>query len=128
MKEHKFRVWNISEKKMFLADSIARIHFNKGLPFATMFWSGDAIFHGNMVLQQYIGKKDKFGNKNGKEICEGDILEDHYWNSVWFTKNIEVKIPDIYIWLNGHRIMKGSYYKILGNKYENPELRIEKEK
>jgi len=122
MIETKFRAWDKSKKKMFSSDLIARIRFNKGLPYAVTLWSGHAIFHDNMVLQQYIGKKDK----NGKEICAGDILEDHYWNGMWFTKNIEVKIPDIYIWLNGHRIMKGSYYKIIGNKFENPELRIDK--
>lgn len=67
---------------------------------------------------QYIEQKDD----NGREMYEKDIIEDHYWNSMWFTKNIEVKIPDIYSWLFRRIMVKGSYYKIIGNTIDNPEL------
>lgn len=121
MRETKFRAWD-KEQKIWLDRNRVRIE-------------GDGVIYRYYVVNGWLLAMNKEGDwtveivlytglkdKDDKEIWEGDILEDHYWNSLWFTKNIEVKIPDVYMWLNGHRNTKGSYYKIIGNIYENPEL------
>jgi len=120
MREIKFRAWGVSEKKMFLADSIARIHFDKGLPYAIMTWDEDIILRNDMVLQQYIGLKDK----NGKEMCEGDIVEstlnEMKIGTVIFDKGRFYlnfgKISLTFMYENMHKL------KIIGNLYENPGL------
>lgn len=58
MREIKFRIWRVKEKKLYPPYSVYDTEDDGYIP------SGDA------VIMQYTGLKDK----NGKEIYEGDIL------------------------------------------------------
>ena len=121
----KFNAWHKTQKKMYLAEELGQDQMTlmpDGRGFINV--SGDStklswIDNGKkMVPLQYIGRTDC----KGVEIFEGHILEDHFWNSIWFTVNRVVEIPDIYAILDGHKCMKGSYYKVIGNIFENLEL------
>ena len=69
-------------------------------------------------LMQYIGCKDK----NEVDVYAGDIIHDHFWNSMWFDINKEVKMPEIYGWLEGNRFQNGMYYEVIGDIHRNLEL------
>ena len=71
----------------------------------------------DFILMQYTGLKDK----DGKEIYEGDILqEDDIYDRP--TKQFyEVKYNATSTTFGIHWSMQDSY-KIIGNIYENPEL------
>ena len=122
MREIKFRAWSKLTKKMT----------NRSYSW----WWLDDIFeeeafshppspsHGeeDIVLMQYTGLKDK----NGKEIYEGDIIEDRFRRKFIVKWDInfacwvfgDIKLSDFGnpgFWV-GHEI------KVIGNIYENPEL------
>ena len=119
MKEIKFRVWDKDDKKMFslgeaLKDELISIDY------------GDCYLRAeyiNVFLMQYTGLKDK----NEKEIYEGDVVEcvemhdsnvDENWHDgnptkiiKWDEKNAMYIYPyDL------------SYWEVIGNVYQNPEL------
>ncbi len=121
----KFNAWHKEQEKMYLAAELGQDQMTlmpDGRGFVNI--SGDStrlsqIDDGKrMVPLQYIGRTDC----DGVEIYEGHLLEDHFWNSKWFTVIRVVEMPDIYGILDGHRCMKGSYYKIIGNIFETPGL------
>lgn len=68
-----------------------------------------------VILMQYTGLKDK----NDTEIYEGDILDDCGHNDV-------VKYEEGGFWCHGGGGSDFSFYKVIGNIYENPELLEEK--
>lgn len=102
----------------------------------------NAILNKPATLMQYCGLKDK----NGKEIYEGDILEfADKWE--WYKGSYGIKmhfadperkselqkqydaepmerrkidIPECYEWILSSEIQ--TYWHVIGNIYENPEL------
>ena len=134
MREIKFRAWDKHLKKMFLPDTLARLHFNKGLPYCFYTIKGQMIIHKALVLMQYTGLKDR----NGKEIYERDIVQlesiddppDVFvvaWEeSGYFTLKPFID-PEGYIPTLGYftdNNLNDNYYSIevIGNRCENPEL------
>ena len=134
MREIKFRAWNKVEKQMIL---VVELHnYNPRIDDAEYYVEGiigesderyKLSFRRNMELMQYTGLKDK----NGKEIYEGDIVKINHPQDVTgdFTNSIGV----VFWWdIEGgwyHTNNKGrppkrmwEYVKVIGNKYENPEL------
>ena len=127
MREIKFRAWDKDYKKIINVDEIDlflnQIRYWKDLDEEPIM-----LNKGDFELMQFIGLKDK----NGKEIYEGDILEveSHGGKEV-----VEVKWNEGYA---GWDFFKGEEYcpltdykdmmgfdlnaKIIGNKFENPEL------
>jgi len=115
MKEYKFRVWSeILDKMIYSKDN------------AIKFYNGILLSCGDICdgkVMQYTGLKDK----NGKEIYEGDIvncmdsweaiIEYHEYSGGWYCKNIET---GNYVTICNQENMK--HMKIIGNRYENPEL------
>lgn len=77
------------------------------------------------TLGQYTGLKDK----NGKEIYEGDFLEDSLYVA-WCDKQggFQAFLPDDYCMacngdMHWHEVVEDSNkYEVIGNLYENPEL------
>lgn len=111
----KFRAWLIKEKQMCNVDFI---------DFHERFIESDyeKILFDDMVLEQYTGLKDK----NGKEIYEGDILQDTYSKDdigkvCWYKEhaNFVVEEKDAII---EFAYYNSDYYEIIGNIHENSEL------
>ena len=96
MREIKFRAWS-KEKKVMIED----IHVPK---------AQKDMGH---IVMQFTGLKDK----NGKEIYEGDIIEDD-WHLKKEYRFMEVKFPLDFIHINECK----SHMEVIGNIYENPEL------
>lgn len=113
MREKKFREWLPDEKKMLnFDDTIAMLNAIR--------WR----------IMEYTGQTDK----NGKEIWEGDIIieaseyyfnEDGpqegqvYWDDTYAGFCIQWKYSD-----PSKAFIKWQKHEIIGNIYENPELRI----
>lgn len=121
MREIKFRVWSILDKKIYnLNDEMVSI------PYYEIFCKtpDSRAFE----VMQYTGIKDK----NGKEIYEGDILMT--WNIDSRTgKFYRIKtLPSIHVkavrWndeIKGWNFRRGKSkhpIEVIGNIYENPEL------
>ena len=123
MKEIKFRAWDIRHKKMILII---------GLP---EYYSSDYLtlicqYPREYPVMQYTGLHDK----NSKEIYEGDIVKfmidsvkevsEVFFDEGGFSVNAENTDP-------GYKPYLGELFdiaKVIGNRWENPELLKEKKR
>lgn len=100
-------------------------------------WDGKVIqyntyqfeFEKGEIMMQYTGLKDK----NGKLICEGDVLKDDnerrreivFFEGAFGYKSLccqkDIQTQDDFIHLNKDRCIQ---FEIIGNKFENPELLV----
>lgn len=124
----KFKAWDKDKKVMSIIDEI---DFNSGyILISTGYKSFDEV-----KLLQYTGLKDK----NNTEIYDGDIAEFKYPHDKRF-KEIGVithsaekacfvikMIRDTIQEFELYRGVANSYLKVIGNKFDNPELLEESE-
>lgn len=111
-REIKFRAWDVREKRMLTQDEMNEVggfYYSYGVdPDPSEF-----------ILMQYTGRKDR----NGREICEGDIVKiikktwvgvrEVYWEKAklrWYPTLIRYNDKGIFS------------IEIIGNIYQNPEL------
>lgn len=132
MREHKYRAWDKEYKKMC---DVASVDFeNHGVEIVWCESSLEQMAHfveeDKVELIQYTGLKDK----NGVEICEGDIIDDgtrigsirYSTNAASFyfgTTNqhgVKIAITNTHSWY--WNIEDETDCKIIGNIYENPKL------
>lgn len=124
----KFKAWDKDKKVMSIIDEI---DFNSGyILISTGYKSFDEV-----KVLQYTGLKDK----NNTEIYDGDIAEFKYPHDKRFkeigiiTHSAEkacfvIKmIRDTVQEFELYRGVANSYLKVIGNKFENPELLEESE-
>ena len=115
MREIKFRAWDKHKDEFHNWDKVSEDKFYR--------YTNNLRY----VLQQYTGLKDK----NGKEIYEGDILENIPNRDVQFIVGfgengennnfgfnlISIKLNNVYSFDTSIKKME-----VIGNIYENPEL------
>mgnify|MGYP001221606843 CR=1 FL=1 len=138
-REIKFRAWDKVEKEMIEWSELRKLH-------ASLSYIEESERLDARILMQYTGLKDK----NGKEIYEGDIVEFSdkwewyrckYGISMMFAKSEEgdrykkIKAAyeaepmerrvvqfDPYDSYGLSKVDLESYWEIIGNIYQNPEL------
>lgn len=116
-REIKFRAWD-----GITMTSAIRLEFAHGLRLvSTSNLDFGMIGDDKCILMQFTGFKDK----NGTEICEGDIYI-HYkrYNEVVFKKGSFVSIDhtDEFERQSEFYLNKSDEYEVIGNIYQNSEL------
>lgn len=120
----RFRAWDKDFKTMYEADDIVYIDFEeKQICVKTLFFERASRYDFNdIVLMQSTGLADK----NGKEIFEGDILdsEDGFLAGiVELRQDLGMFVSTLIKYNNFERLCNvTSSRKIIGNRWENPEL------
>lgn len=128
MREPKFRAWDKVTERYYAVDSLvydddgnlcevylAGIQINESNP------NANVRLPNEVVLEQYTGLKDK----NGKEIYEGDVVDDGYSNICeirWSEKLAGFKAVDEKDGYATNVWLVSEYGKVIGNVHENPEL------
>jgi uncharacterized phage protein (TIGR01671 family) len=130
MREIKFRAWFTLKNRMVNHESLSLFYdSDEGFTFAfdDSTFVDEEYAEGtlNYELMQFTGLYDK----NGKEIYEGDIVEDEYgnkfvviwerfcWNLSDFWWSEKSSAPDLAFY---HEFQ--TRIRVVGNIYENPEL------
>lgn len=120
----KFRAWDKVHKDMIL-DFIHESDNETGLDERGELYIEDLDRDSldDFILMQYIGRKDK----NGKEICKGDIITGNLFDQRLPTKGEVVYDHQQACYANKNLggltpLFKIDNIEIIGNIYENPEL------
>ncbi len=116
MREIKFRAWDIENKKMY---NVMRLQIDKTKVKSVSLnnqFDSKVLSYGKFELMQFTGLKDK----NGKEIYEGDILQNLFEvGGIRVKRLVEWKEKDACFNIT---IDTTESYEVIGNKFENPEL------
>lgn len=130
MREIKFRFWDKAAKQMYEDNpsfaigcngEVSQLLYHYGDDGDCVEWEG-TFYSKHIIPLEYTGLKDK----NGKEIFEGDIVQEKETNSTF--KFIVIYDHCGYKLERGttskfHRsIVESSWLEVIGNIYENPEL------
>lgn len=122
MRELKYRVWSVDDRTYDdpYSHSYYAMTQDGKLDFYCHGDHWDSCEPDKYIIEQYTGLKDK----NGKEICEGDILQidDHILGDfvvVWHNFGWKIKRSVGYESLSVH---KSEDCTVIGNIHENPEL------
>lgn len=122
MREIKFRVWDIKQERFI---DFNKFGFDDGLWYIQEIDENERgidppLFYeeGKAVVMQYIGLKDM----NGVEIYEGDIVRAEEMPNDMFEVWFRSGLYHIGNW-NTHGFSNAfSFFEVIGNRYENPEL------
>lgn len=126
MREIKFRAWSKEEGMI----NVARLDIADGSLYKRLITGKAYDYWNDVILMQYTGLKDK----NGTEICQGDIVECKCGNTgKTILRQVEyigvsfcTKNGSFYNQKTKQReycyIPLKPYVKVVGNIYENPEL------
>lgn len=112
MREIKFRVWCKEHNEW---ESNPTFITDNGTLFSGLVRSAIPLRNDSHVVMQYTGLEDV----NGKEICEGDILQrnDNSVTVVEFENGMFVTKYDALVWE-----LRENNLVVIGNVYQNPEL------
>lgn len=119
----KFRVWDNQENTMFYNEDILNIQFAENFIRIENEKYAFNSFLDEVILMQYIGLKDC----NGKEIYEGDIVEDNFGDRYEVVfEDYKFNLKDFYcgcfdIPNDGFSELRDKL-KIIGNIYEDGDL------
>lgn len=122
MREIKFRAWD-NEIREFLSGDYEPISVGDSKVVTGGDWQG-VYYTDKYTIEQYTGLKDK----NGKEIYEGDILQDESNDTavvIWREHHAEWGIKWMHMGIEdslSHRMEWGHLNEIIGNIHENTEL------
>ncbi len=125
MRELKFRVWDKDAAKY--VDGVGELYVDI-LEVGTRVFRIEQMCPGRYAIEQYTGLKDK----NGKEICEGDIMRydaiDYQVLWAGYYAGFETKRLNS-PWNNAGLTLHflASVGRVIGNIHENPELLEEEE-
>lgn len=126
--KYKFRAWKINEKKYYYLIGFAEDKKSNTIRIwwyqtGTIINQSFSISEKCIIIEQYIGLKDIFD----KKYFVGDIGE--FENGDRFVINIENWLEIFVDWIGepeyedqARDLYRISKAKIIGNKYENPEL------
>lgn len=132
-RELKFRAWDKKDKKYLLPEDQefvilpTRPSFGVTIPFQSEFypnenpdidcidWADADLIMGRYELEQYTDLKDK----NGKEICEGDIVKQTHSNLVC---PVRFECGGFLPFTSDMMTFDNDYCEVIGNIHENPEL------
>lgn len=139
MRELKFRAWNTTRNCWTLRVELDLL-YEKPMLLHGEIENNNGYLTDNTIIEQYTGLKDK----NGKEIYEGDILEEFVcgvkmfkgkpcgrrtiWQVMWNDRECCFDLHYLRGAVFGDSLMTvDDEYEVIGNIHENPEL-LEEEK